>query len=269
MAFPFLCQPYPMTVIGSVGTVVAGSEQNVANDRLGRVWRSNIPGDIASITVDLGSVRPVDTFAFLATNVAYAAPASTLWLQASNAADFSVLLYDSGAVIGLPSPGLSRVHRNFQRTIPLTNARYWRVRCYVQTPNFDVGRLILGKALTASDTQDVGWTYKVVDLGENRRASTGLDDPTIRGKVLEYKWTWSWMNEAEARGPLLDILVYAGTTRNILLCLNPDAADLHNMIGFGKLQESPEVANTVSGPIDLDNAYEASFTLQSRLILNL
>lgn len=252
-----LVVPYAFTIVDGNPT-----SPNLANERLGRT------ATMSDITIiDLGSAQPVDTVALLATSAPTGQVFSVIgFTSIANArANTSPVAPGQNWPAWASAEASKRLHRQgvamFAETVV---ARYWRIA--VSTP-FQCGRLVIGKAFTAADTMDIGYSFKVVDLGERRRATNSLVNNTLRGKVLEFSWVWSWMSEQEARGALLDLLAYAGTTRDILCILNPDAADLHNVIGYGSLIEEVEGVNVAGG--NVDSAYEAKFRLQSRLLLNL
>jgi hypothetical protein len=260
-----LAVPLPFTVVSNVAVNMPA---NLLNERLGRVAVFAHAG--SRVIVDLGTPRSITVVALLATN----ANDSAKWrVRAAN----GIAQLDSGAtydsatrVVGDIAHGLNRIDRQavILHPDPIL-ARYWLIEYSDLFAGLDleVGRLVLATGFTALDTMDIGYSFKVVDLGEARRSTSGLDNSTTRGKVLEFSWTWSWMSEPEARGDLLNILAYAGITRDILCILNPDAEDLHNVIGYGKLVEAVEGVNVAGGGVD--SAYAATFRLQSRLILNL
>lgn len=253
-----LVVPYAATpVAGTSGTAVV----NVLNERLGRT------GVINSSVFDLGSPLPIDTVALLATDqIEGQVWNAQFYASAADAAASRSALGGTGSFPAWASPEAGkRLHRQGigMLAAPVV-ARF--VKIDASRP-CQTGRLVIGKSFTAADTMDIGYSFKVVDLGERRRATNSLVNNTLRGKVLEFSWVWSWMSEQEARGALLDLLAYAGTTRDVLCILNPDAADLHNVIGYGSLIEEVEGVNVAGG--NVDSAYEAKFRLQSRLLLNL
>lgn len=250
------------SVTGSANTIATA--QNLLNDRLGRVAYV----DAATVIVlDAGSMVSVDTAAILASNSAGGGIAFAVQGFATRANAIANVneISSTGAVSTWASAEAGRrLHRQGLGYLNGNPARFFRVTF---SSDLTIGRLVIGQSFTAADTMDIGYSFKVVDLGERRRATNSLVNNTLRGKVLEYSWVWSWMSEQEARGALLDLLAYAGTTRDILCILNPDAADLHNVIGYGSLVEEVEGVNVAGG--NVDSAYEAKFRLQSRLLLNL
>jgi len=252
-------------VVPLAGTVIQANNgtalENIWSERLGRVATA------VYFTVDLGSAVSVDTIALLATNAKvgtdWAAYAFDSRTDAINSTVGNAKFSTGGKAWASAEAG-KRLHRQVLAMFEPVVARYWVIALSEPT---QIGRLVIGQSFTAADTMDIGYSFKVVDLGERRRATNSLVNNTLRGKVLEYSWVWSWMSEPEARGALLDLLAYAGTTRDILCILNPDAADLHNVIGYGSLVEEVEGVNVAGG--NVDSAYEAKFRLQSRLLLNL
>jgi hypothetical protein len=156
-----------------------------------------------------------------------------------------------------------RIHRSSLARPAATTARYWRIDVTTSLGDFTAGRLVIGAGMTAADNVDYGWSFSVFDYGSTDYSRLGIDDTLIGAKVLSFKWNWSWFTEAEARGPLLDLMAYAGVTRPVLLCLDPAAADVHNVLAFGQMQQGVEAVNYVK------DTYEAEFMLRSKLILNL
>lgn len=266
MANAILCRPLPFTVLSSGNATAAGPASNLNNDRMGRAWQCSGTTN-CYVVIDLGSAQTIDTVALLASN-ANAADTVRLRGAATSAAVSGTsppgaFLADQTFSAVASTDGNKRVHRNGIKTFTGVSARYWRIDVTTTNTAFSAGRLVLGSSLAAADNVDYGWDFEVVDLGKIDDSTLGIDDIRIGAKVLAYHWTWSWLTETEARGSLLDILAYAGTTRPILLCLDPAATDAHNLIGYGQLVESVKGTNYLSG------TYDAQFGLRSRLVLSL
>lgn len=266
MANPILCRPLPFTVLSQGNQTTAGPASNLNNDRLGRAWQCNGTSNCYAV-IDLGSAQTIDTTALLASN---ANSGDTIRVRAAatsaaltGAAPPGSFLYNQVHNAVASSDGNKRVHKNSLTVFSGVSARYWRIDVTTTNPAFAAGRLVIGASLQAADAQDYGWEIGVVDMGSIDDTQLGLDDIRIAAKVLQFNWTWSWLTEAEARGPLLDILTYAGRTRPILSCLDPAASDVHNLIGFGQLAEGVKAANYAA------NTYDAAFSLRSRLVLSL
>jgi hypothetical protein len=250
-----IAAPLPMTVASATATDAA----NLLNERLGRA-ASFTSGQ--QVTFDLGSSQPINCAAILATD---AASSGVTWrVELSNNAGMTPLVYDSGVVSIWASPEAGkRVHRSGVLSFAETSARYVRVTAASISGTLKVGRFMVANAFTPDEPRDFGWDQQIVDLGEARRSSTGLDDPAVRGKVMEFSWAWTGLTRAEANGLMMDLLAYAGTTRDVLVCLDTDAADRHNMIGYGKLTDKVPIINPAN------DWYEAKFALLSRLVLAL
>lgn len=264
MADPILCRPLPFTISAVGNETTVGPATNLNNDNLGRAWRTT---GSTYVIVDLGAATDVDTIALLATN---AASGDTVRVRASNtlanltgAAPSGPFLVNSLVNAQASAEASKRVHRQSLCRPGTINARYWRIDVTTSLGSFAAGRLVLGKALQASDGADYSWTFEVFDHGATEVTRIGQEDSLIGAKVMLYRWTWSWMNETEARGPLLDILSYAGITRPVLFCFDPAAADLHNTIAFGPMMEGVRQENYAQG------YYQAEFALRSKLVLSL
>lgn len=266
MANAILCRPLPFEIFNAANQTAGGPASNLKNDRLGRVWRMSGFSN-AYVIFDLGFAQTIDVVALLAHN---GQSADTMRVTAASdpahlAGTIPVGPTLSNQVVSLQasSEAAKRIHRSALCRPTSVSARYWRIDVNTVVDGFTAGRLVIGKALEAADGVDIGWDFEVVDTGEVEQTPLGLDDIRLAAKVLRYRWTWSWLTEAEARGVLLDIGAYAGTTRPIFLCLDPGASDLHNVIGFGRLTEGYKGTNYAHG------TYEASFSLLSKLILSL
>ena len=259
-----LVVPARMSLVSASSAVGA---ENLLNERLGRTALLRA----GSVTIyDAGRLIEADTVALLANDSTD--PARRWSVQgfrtAADAANNTNEVSTTGSVSTWASAEAGkRLHRQGLGYLSGAAARYFRVGV---SSDINAGRLVIGKAFTAADTMDIGYSFKVYDMGDTRVSATALENSTIRGKALEYNWVWSWMSEAEARGALLDVLAYAGTTRDVLAILNPDAADLHNVIAYGRIVEEVEGINVAGGVgADMVNAYQAKMRMRSRLILNL
>jgi hypothetical protein len=248
-----LAVPYVPTIGGAT---TATNAANLLNERLGRA-AGFTTGQF--VDFDLGSAKAVDTLALLATNFVVGDTVTWTAGAAPGAATYS-----SGALAALASPeGANRIHR--QHLLHLAAAetwRYWRATIASASAR-TVGRAVLGKAFEPLEGRDYGWDYRVVDMGENQRSQTGLDDPVLRAKVLEYTWLWSGLTKDEAENAAIDLLAYAGTTRDVLFCGDYSAANRHNLIGYGKMTEPAIGTNYAEG------WYELRCQQLSRLVLSL
>jgi hypothetical protein len=264
MADAFLCRPLSFLINAVSNQTTQGPATNLINDRLGRVWQTT---GSAYVIVDLGTARSVDTVSLLATN---AAIGDTIRVRAHNTLEnltgvtpSGPFLSDSTVPANASAEAAKRIHRSSLARPLATTARYWRIDVTTSLSDFTAGRLVIGAGMTAADNVDLGWSFSVFDYGSTDYSRLGVDDTLIGAKVLSYKWKWSWFTEAEARGPLLDLMAYAGVTRPVLLCLDPSATDVHNVLAFGQMQQGIEAVNYVK------DTYEAEFMLRSKLILNL
>lgn len=264
MADAILCKPLPFTFgeIGSQTTV--GPAVNLSSDFLGRCWRTT---GSSWVVIDLGSSQVIDTVALLATNLLNT---DAVRVRSSNTSGHLTGASPSGPFAcdidlgGHASPeAANRLHRSVMARPASINARYWRIDVSTGLTNFSAGRLVIGKSMQASDNFDYGWNFQVLDLGSTDTTPLGIEDSQLGAKVLAYQWTWSWLTEQEARGPLLDILAYAGTTRPVFFCFDPAATDLHNALAFGRIVERVQGVNYAA------NTWQAEFSLRSKLILSL
>lgn len=253
-----LAVPYPMTVIANVGATIP---DNVLNERLGRV--ASLSGATPSLSFDLGSAKAVDTLGLLATNLD--ADDTVTWV-ASASSGFTSPLHNVVYSPALASPtiGINRVHRQHMVKLaaPVT-ARYWRATIGASSAVRTIGRAIIAKAFEPAEPRDYGWDMRVVDLGAVDVTDLGIEDVKTRAKVMAYNWIWSGLTDAEAQDLAMEVMLYAGVTRDVLLCLDPTSPRLHNLIGYGKLTEPATATNYAEGWTEL------KCSLRSRLILSL
>lgn len=255
----FLAVPYAMTVLNSSGVTASA---NLLNERLGRT--ALFTGAAPYATFDLGSSKPVDVLALLATDLD---GDDTIQWIGSNNSDMSSPVHSVtySPAVASPSIAITRIHRQHMVKLssPIT-ARYWRAVLGASSATRRIGRAVISKAFEPAEPRDYGWDFGVVDLGENEISKTGLDDAQVLGKVLRFSWVWSGLTKTEAMSLAIDVMAYAGVTRNVLFCADPtDSAVLHNIIGYGKLTEPAKSVNYAEG------WYELSCSLLSRLVLSL
>lgn len=264
MAEAFLCRPLPFTINAVSIETTQGPASNLNNDRLGRVWQTTAS---AYVILDLGAATLFDTVAVLASNASatdtFRVRASSTLGNLTGASPTGPFLCNLSQNIRASADASKRLHKSGLCRPGDVTARYVRIDITTSLSDFTLGRVVIGDSMQASDNVDYGWNFEVFDYGSTDISRLGVDDTLLGAKVLNYQWTWSWMTEAEARGPLLDILAYAGATRDVLFCFDPAATDLHNTIAYGKLQPGIKSVNYVK------DTYEAEFSLRSKLILNL
>ena len=254
-----LCRPLPFNSV-AVASGAISNVGNVGGDRLGRA--ALIPSGISSFDVDLGASVSVDTFALLAGSFGTSDSWSVVG-AATQAGLTSTQLFNSGALTALASPeGLGRVHRQALHVRTATSVRWIRISVNVAAA-MPIGRVVIGKRFEPLEGRDYGWAQRVLDLGELQRSRQGLESAIIRGKVQEFSWRWSGLSRDEAENQALELMAYAGVTRDLLWCGDHTAANRHNLLGFGKMAEPAVTENYAEGWYNLD------CQLQSRLILAL
>lgn len=238
--------PLAMTTTDLFGTI--NNEANATTDRLGRAVNFPAIGN-HTLQFDLGSVKSIDTFSLLAGD--FTAGDTVRWSGAntSNAATYGPFVFDTGALTALASPeGANRVHRQHLHHLSApVSVRYVTLHLSFDHANAYFGRAVIGDAFTPEEPRDYGWEMRVVDMGALDRTQTGLEDILIRAKVLELSWTWAGLTKEESENVALDLLAYAGTTRDVLVCLDTLAANRHNLIGFGKMAEPVNSVNYAEG----------------------
>lgn len=246
MANAVLCRPIGFTSI-SAGGSTAGPTSNLANDNMGRCWQ--LSGGSGSVTVSFPS-QLVDTVALLGTT-------------ALSGATWTVSVGGVSGDLWASPEAENCVHRNaFAHFAPTTTSSV-TVSVSDGGADFAAARLVVGKSFQPADNIDFGWEFDVVDHGSNEIMPTGVEDDLVLAKVMRFRAAYGWLTEAEARTDLLKLMAYAGTTRPVLFCVDPEATDLHNVIGYGVLTESARARHIAV------NGYTAGFELRSRLLLSL
>jgi len=261
-----ICAPLPFTITDVGNEAPVGPATNLANDKLGRVWKTAGSSD-RYVIVDLGAATVINTVALLATN---AASDDTFRVRGANTVPAlsgaipGPLVFDQTRNLPASPEGLRRLHRQGLLLLAgSVSVRYVRIDITSAASDFSAGRLVIGNHMAAEDNVDYGWEMGVADLGRTESMPLGVDDDEIAAKVLAFSWKWSWLTEAEARGQMLDLLAYAGITRPVLMVMNPEAADLHNVIAYGKISEGAPMRNYAT------DLYDVSFKMRSMLVLNL
>ena len=133
--------------------------------------------------------------------------------------------------------------------------------------NFSAARLIVGLSYKpgaeTGENIDYGWEHDLFDLGGNEVLPTGVEDDYPLARVMRFRAAWGWQTEAEARVQQHALSAYAGRSRPVLFCADADAADRHNVIGYGVFTDSIRAKH-----IAVDG-YTSAFELRSRLITSL
>jgi hypothetical protein len=264
MGNAFLCRPLPFVVSAVSNETTAGPATNLQNDRLGRVWQAAPVSSRAVIYVDLpAGLTEIDTVALLATNVAMNAD-WTVQLSGQPYANFAAgISYSVTTPAVASADGASRPHRQCVRHLatPIT-ARAACIIVDVAAGMLTAGRLVIGRSWNPAETLDFGWDFSVTDRGKSEASDLGLSSDRIGTKHQQFRWAWGFLTPTEARQTGLDLLAYAGRTRPVLFCADPEVADLHNVIGYGKLTEGGRIQQ------QFVDGYASSFQLDSDLILS-
>lgn len=145
------------------------------------------------ITMDLQSVQDIGVVAICRHNMT--PDAATVRIEASSSPGFSTLLYDSGAV--------SIYSDDFYCAVftPVA-ARYWRISI-VDTGNaagyVEIGRVFIGPSFSASNNASWGYTCGYESASSVVQALGGAEYPEIRPSRMVYRFSWSYLTDAEKK----------------------------------------------------------------------
>ena len=263
-----IVKPEPFSSVTLTGT--GANPDNIGNERLGRTF-SWAGAAIKTLVLDLGSAKPIDVIAPIAHDLGadsrfrvYAAASAAALAPTGGVgggAPTGATTYASGYQSILASAeGANRVHRRgLLKLDEAVTARYWRVDIDAKAAG-SLGRLVMGEAFQPLEGRDYGWDRRVIDLGERSRSRTGLSNNIIRPKVFEFSWNWTGLTEEEATSALIELQLYAGITRDILVVLDYTHDQLHNMIAYGQMTE-PNISTNWA-----ENWHELQCQLESRLV---
>jgi hypothetical protein len=212
---------------------------NLANSIVQTVWRTG--GTTAAyMRADFGAARNVGVLALVQprTGLLMAETGDTIRHR------LDVMIPGAGALLdtGLADSGiLAGYGCHVHVPAAAIDARYWQMDAsalslsahnYVQ-----FGRAWAGPAFRPAHNFAYGWARAWADDGavsSARKSGADYVDRGARYRIWEFEL--GWLNDAEA-AEIEELLRIAGTTRQVLCVLNPDAMPLGRQVVIGRLEQ--------------------------------
>lgn len=201
------------------------------------VWADSVVGTAATIDIDLGVVRAIDTVALCHVTPPHA---NATWTITGGAAGYTTTTIKAASALRVPdvagrSPALS--HALWHG--PSVNVRYVRISVTqpVASATLTAGVALIGQAFSPSKGQEWGAGRRVIDTG----TSTGLPDggfATVEG-VRKSSWSWTLGDLTDdERDQLYELALSVGETRPVLVVEDPAAtAGLRRRMHYGLLRQ--------------------------------
>ncbi len=195
------------------------------------------------LEADRGSAQPFNLVALLYTNVG----ASGTWRV--RAADTQGALtsapnYDSGTVTFWASPNLDTwTRRHSLLWIPAGVTRRWvRIDVGSVGGTFQGGRLYIGQAWQPTRNYQYPPGLGHVDLSRRDRANGLHLIPTPKPTLVQQDLRLDFLSEAEMYANLFELRRLRGSTKDALVCLDPDdSAYRHQKMCYGLLTWTEQI----------------------------
>lgn len=199
------------------------------------VWADAAAGSAATIDIDLGAVRAIDTVALAAV---YGAAAGASWtITGGVAAHDELTVKAAGALRAIDAAGAFPAVSHALWTGAAANLRYLRISLTQPggNPALKVGRLIAGRAFRPTWNKEWGAGRGVVDTGTATRLPSGGLAMVEGARFGTYAWTLGDLTDAEVE-ELYALQLAVGETGPLLVVEDPDAtAGQRNRIHYGRL----------------------------------
>lgn len=201
------------------------------------VWADSAVGTAATIDIDLGAVRSIDTVALLHLTPAHA---DATWTITGGAASYTASTIAASAALRVPdvagrSPSLSHALWHGEAV----SVRYLRLS--VTQPGgadaLTAGAVLVGTAFSPALNHEWGAGRRVLDTG----TSTGLPDggfATVEG-VRKSSWSWTLGDLSDDElDQLHEVQLAVGETRVVLVVEDPAmTAGLRRRMHYGLLRQ--------------------------------
>ncbi|MEG3167505.1 hypothetical protein U1737_04775 [Sphingomonas sp. LB3N6] len=240
MANAWILPPLAMPSI-TVSSIAIGAGEYMANDYAGVVWRS-AAGDIATVIVDLGADRPLDTLMLFGVD-GTAIDAATLEVRlatAAQGANFSGQSVTTGAGAGnfwmAPVQALLSGERltngagvaiaNWGAPAPAA-ARYLLLRIAGMTAggSVQISRIVAGKRIQLARNFGYGAAFGIRDLGSLDFTRRGVLQRSRGKKLRTVGLTFSNIYKDEVEAITQPLLERIGNTEMVALLTDPGASD--------------------------------------------
>lgn len=228
----------PLAMPGIVASSVAiGAGDYMGNDYAGVVWRSAV-GDVATITVDLGADRLLDTLMLFGVD-GTAIDAATLDVRLATAEqgpNFNGQIIATGAL--LSGERLSTGAGVAILSWGALAARYVRLRIAGMTAagSVQISRIVVGKRIQLARNFGYGAAFGIRDLGSLDFTRRGVLQRSRGKKLRTVGLTFSNIYKDEVEAVTQPLLERIGNTEMIALLTDPGTSDhRQNRSYFGPL----------------------------------
>jgi hypothetical protein len=205
--------------------------QNLLTPDPKEVWADNATGSDATVTLDFGAARAVDS-AFVGYHNAIAGAAWSLAGGLNAAGDLGLLV--AGADLRAPSSSGAPPRRHAFRRFAATNLRF--LTFYFNqpaAPALQIGVLLSGLAFQPAWNREWGGGRQVLDTGSKEPLLGGGFGVGDGARKAAYKWRLGDLSDAEADA-LYDMALDRGETRPVLVVEDPDlTAGLNERLHYG------------------------------------
>ncbi|MDB2694393.1 hypothetical protein N9Y45_02985 [Erythrobacter sp.] len=224
----------PVSLAGITASRGAVSAANLLKFDPREVWRDTSSGSAATLSIDLGALRRIDTV-FL--GHAAPLPDNALWSITGGAAGYVETTLLAQTRMRVADPAKSRPIRSHALWCgEAVQVRYLRVEVNQpagQSP-MAIGSLMVGEAFKARFNQEWGGGRGVIDTGRATRLQSG-GFATMEGVRLgSYSWSFGDLDSEEVDA-LYDIQLQCGTTAPVLVVEDPTpSTGQFHRIHYGK-----------------------------------
>mgnify|MGYP003393913189 CR=1 FL=1 len=222
------------TVITSTSALpLTPVQEQLQNVHVGEKWRSN-EGNVASIVINLGSARSIDTIALMGVS---GNPVTRIRVSATDSTGLTGERYDSGSAANRVTYG----YLVALITSPVSG-RYIRIDLTDSAADYvEAGRLFVGLRDEFAVNFQPGWSASWVDrsrITEGRGGQTFID---VDNNFRTWDLTFGFLSEDDRNGFVEDIDYNNGAHTDVLLINNPDSSDLGRDCIWGLLESNAVV----------------------------
>lgn len=200
------------------------------------VWTDAAVGSAATIDLDLGAVKSIDTIALVAI---YGPVAGATWTITGGPAGYAdAVIKASSALRAIDAAGQVPSVSHALWTGAAVNVRYLRISVTqpAGNPALSIGRAICGAGFVPVWNKEWGAGRGVIDTGISTRLPSGGFAIVAGAKLGTYKWTFGDLSEAEYEA-LYALQSDAGETGPVLVVEDPAATTAQrNRIHYGLLR---------------------------------
>lgn len=219
-------------IFASRGTGVA----NLLTHDPKEVWQDSAVGSIATITIDLGAPKSINTIALPAIYGAVANSSS--WSITGGIADnTSIVIMAGGYLRAIDAAGQNPNVSHALWTGAAVTVRYVTVTVWQPggNPALKIGRILVGDAFQPTWNKEWGAGRGVIDTGASTRLLSGGMAIVEGARLGTYQWTLGDLTDAEVE-KLYALQMEVGETLPVLVVEDPAATiGQRNRIHYGRL----------------------------------